>query len=115
MYTKQEKIARLKVLLKEYVKHLRAYSSVSVTVFKATTKLEAVSSLVKNQYGEEETLLDIKEVQIPETEYVRISYKEKKISFYDSYSIEFPMEDIDKRILHYKQKLKTLLEKEKSL
>ena len=61
-------------------------------------------------YGDNEIEVEVLipyETDIPKTRYIRIIYKDVKISTYGTWSIEFPISHLPKRIQHYKRKVKT--------
>ena len=107
----EEKLNRLIAILNEYVNYLKLYSEVEVSVFTKTILLCATYKL--DEFGR--TVTDkVYTDKIKPTEYVMVKYKSPKFEWmapsgYES--IEFPLEDLDKRIEHYKNKLKYLKEK----
>lgn len=107
----EEKINKLLTILNEYVKYLKLYSEVEVNVFTKTTLLCSTYKL--DEFGR--TVTDkLTDDEIKPTEYVMVKYKTPKLNWMvpsGFESIEFPMEDLDKRIEHYKNKLKYVKEK----
>lgn len=107
----EEKINKLLTILNEYVKYLKLYSEVEVNVFTKTILLCSTYKL--DEFGR--TVTDkLTDDEIKPTEYVMVKYKTPKLNWMvpsGFESIEFPMEDLDKRIEHYKNKLKYIKEK----
>ena len=107
----EEKLNRLIAILNEYVNYLKLYSEVEVSVFTKTTLLCATYKL--DEFGR--TVTDkVYTDKIKPTEYVMVKYKSPRFNWMNPTgyeSIEFPLEDLDKRIEHYRNKLKCLKEK----
>ena len=106
-----EKLAKLVSILLEYANYLKLYSEVEVTRFTKTTLMCAT-------YGTDElgrtVTTSISDKKIPPTEYIKITYKKPRLDWMcvnGFESIEFPMENIDRRIEHYRNKLKNIKEK----
>jgi len=88
----EEKLNKLVEILQEYVKYLKTYSEVKVEV--SNLKLH------------DKTKYDI--------EYIRVTYHKVKLPYLSPNGfecIEFPMSDLDKRLEHYRNKLKNIKEK----
>ena len=107
----EEKLNKLLLILNEYVNYLKLYSEVEVNVFTKTVLLCATYKL--DEFGR--TITDeLYEDKIKPTEYVMVKYKTPRLSWMSPSgfeSIEFPLENLDKRIEHYKNKLKNVKEK----
>ena len=103
----QQKLLLLERIVKLYVKITRDYNEISVNTIMKDKINVSKETKTKNAYGELETTQEIEIVKIPLTKFVKVSYYDTKISTYESYSIEFPITHLSKRIAHYKQKLRT--------
>ena len=109
-----EKLKRLIEILQEYVKYLKTYKQVEVTVFTKTKLLVANYSTRKNEYGIDETICTLEDKKIEPAEYIKVKYYDVKLPYLSPNgfeSIEFPIENIDRRIEHYRNKLKSIKEK----
>ena len=104
--TVEEKIQKLQDILNEYVFFLHIYSSVTIEKEIKTSKM-ITTAYFKYDIKTEEQVLDDKilTVKIKPTPYIKVTYKGTKKDWYDYCSIEFPLEDIDVRIQHYKYKV----------
>lgn len=93
---------------------MRLYEKVKVEEIVKKTLLTSTPIKRKDPYGGEYDDCDIKEIKIDPTPYIKVTYyspKEPWMGENDFESIEFPYEEIDKRIVHYRQKIKTITEK----
>ena len=103
---KETKLQKLKSLVEEYVAYLDGYSEATMEVIlKDKTLVEVKKKVV--EYGEEKEVIErITEQNIPLSEFIKITYNKPKVDkAYSFKSIEFPIENIDKRIEHYKNKI----------
>ena len=106
-----EKLKRLTSIVQEYVKYLKLYSEVEVTKFTKTTLMCA--ALGEDEFGKTVTL-GLFDKEIPPTEYIKVKYKTPRLDWMcpnGFESIEFPLENIDKRIEHYRNKVNYFKEK----
>ena len=103
---KETKLQKLKSLIEEYVTYLDGYSEATMEVILKDKILVDVKKKVV-EYGEEKEITDrIAENPIPLSEFIKITYNKPKVDkAYSFKSIEFPIENIDKRIEHYKNKI----------
>lgn len=104
---KQQKLLYLERLLNLQTKFLRAYNSAKVTLVVKEEENYTVKVKENDGYGGiiEKSIMKTK--KIPPTKFVRVSYYDTKINMYESYSIEFPLTHLSKRIAHYKRKFNT--------
>lgn len=103
----QQKLLYLERLLKLYTGFLKAYNAAKVAVIIKGKEDYTVKIKVEDSYG---GMIDqdiMKTRPIPPTRFVKVSYYDTKISTYESYSIEFPLTHLSKRIAHYKRKFNT--------
>lgn len=103
---KETKLQKLKSLIEEYVTYLDGYSEATMEVILKDKILVDVKKKVV-EYGEEKEITDrIVENPIPLSEFIKITYNKPKVDkAYSFKSIEFPIENIDKRIEHYRNKI----------
>ena len=103
---KETKLQKLKSLIEEYVTYLDGYSEATMEVILKDKLLVEVKNKVV-EYGEEKEVVErITEQNIPLSEFIKITYSKPKVDkAYSFKSIEFPIENIDKRIEHYKNKI----------
>lgn len=112
--TKENKLNKLEEILKEYVKYLKVYKQVVISTEVKNKVLKATYSNIVNNYGITEQVSKLEEIGIEPTEYVKVKYFDVKLDYLNENgfeSIEFPAEDLDKRIEHYRNKLKYIKEK----
>lgn len=103
---KETKLQKLKSLIEEYVTYLDGYSEATMEVILKDKILVDIKKKVV-EYGEEKEITDrIVENPIPLSEFIKITYNKPKVDkAYSFKSIEFPIENIDKRIEHYRNKI----------
>ena len=103
---KETKLQKLRSLIEEYVQYLDGYSEVTMEVIIKDNILQEIKKVVI-QYGEEKEIVDkVIEVKIPLSEFVKITYHKPKLdNIYLFKSIEFPIENVNKRIEHYRNKI----------
>ena len=103
----QQKLLYLERLLNLQTKFLRAYNSAKVMLVVKEEENYTVKVKKNDGYGGiiEKSIMKTK--KIPPTKFVRVSYYDTKINMYESYSIEFPLTHLSKRIAHYKRKFNT--------
>lgn len=106
MMDKETKLQKLKSLIEEYVTYLDGYSEATMEVILKDKLLVEVKNKVV-EYGEEKEVVErITEQNIPLSEFIKITYSKPKVDkAYSFKSIEFPIENIDKRIEHYRNKI----------
>ena len=103
---KETKLQKLKSLVEEYVTYLDGYSEATMEVIlKDKTLVEVKNKVV--EYDEEKEIVErIAEQNIPLSEFIKITYNKPKVDKgYSFKSIEFPVTNIDKRIVHYRTKI----------
>ena len=103
---KETKLQKLKSLIEEYVTYLDGYGEATMEVIlKDKTLVEVKKKVV--EYGEEKEIIErVAEQNIPLSEFIKITYNKPKVDkAYSFKSIEFPIENIDKRIEHYRNKI----------
>ena len=103
---KETKLQKLKSLVEEYVTYLDGYSEATIEIILKDKVLVDIKKKVV-EYGEEKEITDrVSENPIPLSEFIKITYSKPKLDIaYSFKSIEFPIENIDKRIEHYKNKI----------
>ena len=103
---KETKLQKLKSLIEEYVTYLDGYSEATMEIILKDKLLVEVKNKVV-EYGEEKEVVErITEQNIPLSEFIKITYSKPKVDkAYSFKSIEFPIENIDKRIEHYRNKI----------
>ena len=100
-----QKLLYLERILKLYVQFLKAYSDVKIEIITKDYDEWIDTVLEKDRYG------TVKERNIriasyfDQKQYVKVIYHNPKINIYVFQAIEFPMDDLSKRIDHYKRKL----------
>ena len=97
-------LRELATILGKRIQFLKTYNDIKIEVVKSSTRLV----LKDNKIVEEE---------IPPKYFVKVIYFNPKIEGFNSNgfeSIEFPIEDLPKRIEHYKNKLDYELTKQKA-
>ena len=115
--TKEEKIQKLRELVEEWVQHLQLWEKVEVTEVIRTEANIPYMEVVKDDYGREKEMWKHNVVKIPPSPYVVVRYYQAKGKWKDILhptgheTKEFPFCEIDKRIIHYKYKLKNVNEK----
>lgn len=116
---KEEKLNKLSNILNEYVGYMKMYQSVDVKTFTKTKTLVPKYIIGTDPYTNEsmQTCVAVVEEPIQPTEFVCVKYHtprpELRKQFDEIFfeSIEFPVEDLQKRIEHYERKLKYVKEK----
>lgn len=112
---KENKLKKLLEILTEWLTYSKLWSDVRVEVI-TKTKIERVKHEIrKDKYDSDYQFTDQYTEKIPPTEYVKITYFNQKIDKFmenrGSESIEFPMDDLDTRLEHYRNKLRNIKEK----
>lgn len=102
-----QKLIYLERILKLYVQFLKAYSEVNIEVISKTEGLLLDTKKELDRYGNPVTRNVTIASYFDPTLFVRITYYNPKINIYEFQAIEFPMDDLSKRIDHYKRKLMT--------
>ena len=100
----QQKLLYLERLLKLYTGFLKAYNAVKVAVIIKEEENYSIKVKIDDGYGGTVEKNIMKTRSISPTRFVKVSYYDTKISTYESYSIEFPLTHLSKRIAHYKRK-----------
>lgn len=105
-----EEISKLDELVKiinEYTEYLTEYSGTQVETIIKDEVLRTKKYKVKTAYGIEERG-ESNYVKIPKGVFIKITYNKPKLNVYEFKSIEFPIEDLDKRLVHYKNKVENI-------
>lgn len=111
---REKKLEKLDGILKEWLNYSKLWNEVSVTIV-TRTKVERVTREPRRtkdglDYFYTEQFID----KIPPTEFVQVKYFNPKIDSTEKdefQTIEFPLTDLDTRIDHYENKVKTLKSK----
>lgn len=111
------KVETLRSLVKEYVKYLDLWENVSVkeTVKNHIFKVNEV--ITTGRFGVETKEITTELVEAKNTPFVEVKYHTpkglyKRILHPDGFEArEFPLEEIDRRIIHYRNKLYNLKKK----
>lgn len=107
-------VQKLRKLVNEWVQHLQLWEKVDVEVIYKTKANIPHTDVLTNEYGITKEVLTYKEVKIPPSPYVKVTYhtpkgKWKKVLQPTGFeSREFPLCDIERRIAHYRYKLRTV-------
>ena len=111
--TPEAKLERLRELVNVWVKYLDLWEDVSVELVTRTEKNNTHVIKMTDEYGRERDTIHTVVEKVPPTPFVVIKWynakgKWKGILHPTGYeSREFPLEDIDRRIEHYRYKIKT--------
>ena len=112
-----KKVQKLRELVNEWVQHLQLWENVSVDVITKTKANIPYTLTVTDDYGITKDVLKHDEVLIPPSPYVVVKYYNAKGKWKDILhptgheTKEFPLCDIDRRIAHYRYKLRTVKNK----
>lgn len=100
-----QKLLYLERILKLYVRFLKAYNDVKLEIITKDYEEWLDTVTQPNRDG----VMVTRDVRIASyfdpKDFVRVKYTNPKINTYIFQAIEFPMEDLSKRIKHYKNKL----------
>jgi len=111
--TPEAKLERLKELVNTWVKYLDLWENVTVHTVTKTEKNNAMLIKFRDEYGREKETIHVTVEEVPPTTFVRVIWHTPKGEWKEKLdprgfeSREFPLEDIDRRIEHYKYKIKT--------
>jgi len=115
--TPELKLEKLKELVNTWVNYLDLWKNVTVHTVTKTEKNNTTTVTIRDEYGREREGIHTVVEEVPPTTFVRVIWhtpkgKWKNILHPKGFEAkEFPLSDIDKRIDHYKYKLRSIKEK----